>query len=80
MQLLRKLRDSLSITLRAYKRFEEPSGDKCYFSDITDFASTQNSIKESFEKLADLSLRVGSLDISCKNYATHVGLSTRMIL
>ncbi|KAG9196556.1 hypothetical protein G6011_01677 [Alternaria panax] len=36
MQLLRTLRDSLSMTLRAYRRFDEFGGDNCYFSDMVD--------------------------------------------
>lgn len=72
MQLLRKLRDELSTTLRVYNRFDKPGGDRCYFSDITDCSSVQNSIVESFEKLTDLSLRLRSLDDSCKRFATHV--------
>jgi hypothetical protein len=72
MQLLRKLRDELSTTLRVYNRFDKSGGDKCYFSDITDCSSVQNSIVESFEKLTDLSLRLRSLDDSCKRFATHV--------
>ncbi|CAN9133224.1 unnamed protein product [Alternaria alternata] len=73
MQLLRKLRDELSTTLRVYNRFDKPGGDRCYFSDITDCSSVQNSIVESFEKLTDLSLRLRSLDDSCKRFATHLG-------
>ncbi|CAN9390927.1 unnamed protein product [Alternaria alternata] len=73
MQLLRKLRDELSTTLRVYNRFDKSGGDKCYFSDITDCSSVQNSIVESFEKLTDLSLRLRSLDDSCKRFATHLG-------
>ncbi|KAL1793160.1 hypothetical protein ACET3X_008142 [Alternaria dauci] len=33
----------------------------------------QNSIVESFEKLADLSIQLRSLDDSCKRFATHLG-------
>ncbi|CAN9416424.1 unnamed protein product [Alternaria alternata] len=73
MQLLRRLRDELSTTLRVYNRFDKPGGDRCYFSDITDCSSVQNSIVESFEKLTDLSLRLRSLDDSCKRFATHLG-------
>jgi hypothetical protein len=72
MQLLRKLRDSLSTTLRAYNRFDKPGGDIGYFADIEDCSFVQNSIVESFEKLTDLSLRLSSLDDSCKRFATHV--------
>ncbi|KAF1845932.1 uncharacterized protein K460DRAFT_417114 [Cucurbitaria berberidis CBS 394.84] len=73
MQLLRKLLDSLSMTLRAYKRFDAPDGDKCYFLDVADYASEQNGIKETFEKMADLYLRLSSADDSCKRFATHLG-------
>jgi hypothetical protein len=74
MQLLRMLLDSLSMTLRAYKRFDASDGDKCYFSDVLDAETrlVQNSIRESFERLADLYLRLTSLDDSCKRFATHV--------
>lgn len=75
MQLLRKLLDSMSVTLRAYKRFDTQDGDKCYFSDITDprIRMTQDNIKDTFESLAELHLRLRSLDDSCKRFATHVG-------
>lgn len=72
MQLLRQLRDTLSATLRAYNRFTKLNGDMCYFSDISDCSSVQNSIVESFEKLTDLLSRLCSLDDSCKRFATHV--------
>jgi hypothetical protein len=74
MQLLRKLIDSLSISLRAYKRFNARDGDKCYFSDIQDPDTRllQNGIKESFEKMTDCHSRLTSLDESCKRFATHV--------
>ncbi|XP_014561612.1 hypothetical protein COCVIDRAFT_33601 [Bipolaris victoriae FI3] len=73
MQLLRRLRDTLSATLRAYNRFSKSGGDMCYFSDIRDCSSVQNSIVESFEKLTDLLNRLHSLDDSCKRFATHLG-------
>jgi hypothetical protein len=75
MQLLRKLLDSLSMTCRAYKRFDASDGDKHYFSNILDPDTNlvQNNIKESFEKLADIYLQLTSLDDSCKRFATHVG-------
>ncbi|EUC36893.1 hypothetical protein COCCADRAFT_33883 [Bipolaris zeicola 26-R-13] len=73
MQLLRQLRDTLSATLRAYNRFTKLNGDMCYFSDISDCSSVQNSIVESFEKLTDLLSRLCSLDDSCKRFATHLG-------
>ncbi|KAF2034765.1 hypothetical protein EK21DRAFT_107892 [Setomelanomma holmii] len=75
MQLLRKLSDTLSVTLRAYTRFDARDGDKCYFSDIKDpsIRILQNGIKESFEKLADLHSRLLSLDDSCNRFATHLG-------
>lgn len=78
IQLLRTLQDSLSMTLRAYRRFEE-SGDKCYFSDMTGryIASVHAEIKESFQKLADLHLRLGSLSASCTHISSHV--SRRML-
>jgi hypothetical protein len=72
MQLLRKLRDELSTTLRVYNRFDKYGGDRHYFFDITDCWSVQNSIVESFEKLTDLSIQLRSLDDSCKRFATHV--------
>lgn len=72
MELLRKLRDALSVTLRAYSRFSKSDGDKRYFSDVTNCSAFQNSIFESFENLADLLLRINSLDDSCKYFRTHV--------
>jgi hypothetical protein len=74
MQLLRQLIDSLSTNLRAYKRFDAPDGDKCYFADIVDpdVSLLRNSIKESFEQMTDLHLELTSLDDSCKRFATHV--------
>ncbi|KAI5377944.1 hypothetical protein J4E82_003324 [Alternaria postmessia] len=75
IQLLRTLQDSLSMTLRAYRRFEESGGDKCYFSDMTGryIASVHAEIKESFQKLADLHLRLGSLSASCTHISSHLG-------
>lgn len=73
MQLLRKLLDSLSTTLRAYERFDAPDGDKCYFSDMN-IDLLKNSLKETFERLADLHRKFISLDDSCKRFATHVSL------
>jgi len=78
MQLLRRLRDSLSLTLRAYNRFQEPGGDIRYFSSTPDYPGTpelsaiQGSIKETFEKLRDLYSSLSSLDDSCKRFAAHV--------
>lgn len=76
MQLLRILLDSLSITLRAYKRFDAVDGDKCYFSDLRDSGTrlVQNGIKATFEKLADLHLKLISMDDSCQRFATHVSI------
>lgn len=73
MQLLRRLGDTLSATLRAYNRFSKSGGDICYFSDIRDCSSVKNSIVESFEKLTDFLNRLHSLDDSCKHFATHLG-------
>jgi hypothetical protein len=74
MQLLRTLLDSLSVTLRAYERFDAADGDKCYFSDLRDSDTrlVQNGIKATFEKLADLHLKLISMDDSCQRFATHV--------
>ena len=74
MRLLRTLRDSLSMTLRAYRRFDEPGGDKCYFSDLTGLSviALRNDIKEHFQKLGDLYLRLGSLSASCRHVSDHV--------
>ncbi|KAH7401888.1 hypothetical protein DE146DRAFT_444682 [Phaeosphaeria sp. MPI-PUGE-AT-0046c] len=72
MQLLRKLLDSLSTTLRAYERFDAPDGDNRYFSDMA-IDLVKNSMKETFEQLADLHLKLTSLDDSCKRFATHLG-------
>ncbi|EMD90963.1 hypothetical protein COCC4DRAFT_135910 [Bipolaris maydis ATCC 48331] len=69
--LLCQLRDTLSATLRAYSRFIKLDGDICYFSDVSDCSSLENSIAESFEKLADLLTRLCSLDDSFKRFATH---------
>lgn len=71
MQLLRTLRDSLSMTLRAYRRFDEPEGDKNYFSDMIN-VQDRNKIKDSFQKLADLYLRLGSLNASCRYVSDYV--------
>lgn len=78
MQLLRTLRDSLSMTLRAYRRFDKSGGDGCYFSDMTDPRAdwARNEIKGSFQKLADLYLRLGSLGVSCRYVSDHVCLYT----
>lgn len=73
MQLLRQLRDSLSLTLRAYKRFAEPGGDMAYFSDLSDCGRTHNSIKGTFEKLTDLYDILKSLDDSCQRFTIHLG-------
>lgn len=69
--------DRLSMNLRAYELFNAPDGDKCYFSDMTDpeIGLLRNSIKESFEKMADLHLELASLDDSCNLFATHVCLT-----
>jgi hypothetical protein len=77
MQLLRKLLDSLSITLRAHKSFDAADGDKCYFSDLRDPSTrlVMNGIKATFEKLADLHLKLTSMDDACKRFATHVSYS-----
>jgi len=74
MQLSRKLIDALSMNLRAYERFSAPGGDMAYFSDIVDpnISLLRNSIKESFEKMADLHLELMSLDDAWKRRATHV--------
>ncbi|KAH4071235.1 hypothetical protein HBI23_101520 [Parastagonospora nodorum] len=75
MQLSRKLIDALSMNLRAYERFNLPDGDVSYFSDITDpkISRVRNSIKESFEMMADLHLELTSLDDAWKRRATHLG-------
>lgn len=73
MQVLRKLRDSISTTIRAYERFDQPGGDASYFADLTDSFDIQAAIKETFERLADLNLNLTSLDDSCQHFATHLG-------
>lgn len=79
MQLLRKLLDSLSTTLRAYERFNAPDGDKCYFSDM-DIGLYKDGLKGIFEQLTDVHLKLVSLDDSCKRFATHVSLTCAEIL
>ncbi|KAH9860765.1 hypothetical protein J1614_012098 [Plenodomus biglobosus] len=73
VQVLRKLRDSISTTIRAYERFDQPGGDASYFADLTDNSNIQAAIKETFERLADLNLNLTSLDDSCQHFATHLG-------
>ena len=66
------------MTLRAYRRFDEPGGDNCYLSDITDYRVTnaRNEIKGSFQKLVELYLRIGSLSASCRYVSDHVSQDT----
>jgi hypothetical protein len=73
MQLLRQLLDSLSTTLRAFKRFEAKDGDYEYFSDASSkLAPVHRSIRDIFEKMTDVFLRLSSLNDSCERFATHV--------
>ena len=71
-KVLRKVRDSLMMTLRAYNRFDEPGGDKSYFSDMQDYSPGPKDISNQLRKLADLELRLRSLDESCERFATYV--------
>jgi hypothetical protein len=73
-QLLNELRGLLRPTLKAWDRFNKPSGDKCYFSDIAELQPrrTMNLIKESFESLIDLDDRLGSLERSTELSAKNV--------
>jgi hypothetical protein len=74
-QLLSELRSHLCPTLKAWDRFNEPSGDKSYFSDITEQKPTSRliSIKASFERLKDLDAKLVSLDRATKLSAKNVG-------
>jgi hypothetical protein len=74
-QLLNELRSHLCPTLKAWDRFNEPSGDKCYFSDITEQKPRRrlNSIKASFERLNDLDDKLVSLDRATELSAKNVG-------
>lgn len=75
-QLLRTLQDSLFVTLKAYERFNAKDGDRRYFVDVADSSTIKNSLKETFEKLADLYSVLESLDETVQRTATHVGSQT----
>ncbi|KAF2474684.1 uncharacterized protein BDR25DRAFT_311128 [Lindgomyces ingoldianus] len=67
MQLLKKLREQLSTTIQAWKRFAAPTGDIRYFSNMSKPAARKslNNIIKTFERLVDQEKDLDSLAESC---------------
>ncbi|KAF2831927.1 hypothetical protein CC86DRAFT_280201, partial [Ophiobolus disseminans] len=81
VHLLNELHGYLRPALRAWSRFSSPSGDKGFFSDITDSKATRTMhlIKESFEILSDLEHRLVLLDRSSKLSARTLNLESNRL-
>lgn len=66
MRLLRLLKETLTLTVQAFARFDD---DKSYFSDIKDerVAASFDSLYETFDRLVVLHNKLESLQVSCDN-------------
>jgi len=85
MELLSRLLDKLSETIKAWERFNSSNGDIGYFSDSSISQNRAKSlslraIKKTFEMLEDLQEKLLLLEKSCRNSAQTVSYNESVFI